>query len=271
MAAEADNLRLVVLLSGSGTNLQSFLDRSAEGTLLGEVAAVVSDRPGAYGLNRARKANVPVHVVEYRKILSDRSGGAKSGLLKSYDSNQRILSDPDTHSRMARLERLLQAEKALIETIDTYRPDYILLAGFMRLLTPYFLNHYNRGGEMRVVNIHPALLPAFPGRHGYEDTYAYGCKWGGITVHFVDEGEDTGPVIAQAVYPLFPGENLELVKQRGLRLEYEVYAQVVNWLARGQVHLVPGPGERPVVRIDDPDYPAVLRSWTEAALELAGV
>ena len=66
----------------------------------------------------------------------------------------------------------------------------------MRLVTPHFLSHYNSADEMRVLNIHPALLPAFPGRHGYEDTFAYGCKWGGVTVHFVDEGEDTGPVIA---------------------------------------------------------------------------
>ena len=94
-------------------------------------------------------------------------------------------------------------------------------------------------------NIHPALLPAFPGEHGYEETFAYGVKWGGVTVHFADEGEDTGPIIAQGVYPVWAYHDLGTVRARGLQLEYEIYAQCMNWLACGQVGNAAG-GRRPV-------------------------
>ncbi|MEM5790310.1 MAG: formyltransferase family protein, partial [Syntrophobacteraceae bacterium] len=111
----------------------------------------------------------------------------------------------------------------------------------------------------------PALLPSFPGQHGYEDTFAYGCKWGGITVHFVDEGEDTGPVIAQAVYPIWPGDLPDKIRARGLQLEYEVYPQVINWLAMNHIKLEEIPGGRPRVRVTDPYYSRILRYWVQMA------
>ncbi|HBD08901.1 MAG TPA: hypothetical protein DCZ69_11630, partial [Syntrophobacteraceae bacterium] len=161
--------------------------------------------------------------------------------------------------------KLVLAETALVQILDCYQPDYICLAGFMRLLTPYFLGHYNQENSYRVINIHPALLPAFPGQHGYQDTFAYGCKWGGITVHFADEGEDTGPIIAQAVYPLWPGDHIDTVRNRGLRIEYEMYSQCLNWIARGQLMMYHEAG-KPRVAVADPGYAEVLRSWLALAL-----
>ncbi len=265
-----DKLRIVVLISGSGTNLQSLLDRAATGRLAAEIVAVASDRAEAYGLVRAERAGVPVHVVDYKAHLGrELEKPLELDLpvdLEELAQRQKVLKIPDRGRLLQRLAKLVLAEQELIRVIDRYRPDYVCLAGFMRLLSPYFLGHYNHGGRWRVVNIHPALLPAFPGAHGYEDTFGYGCRWGGITVHFADEGEDTGPIIAQAVYPIWPGDDLEKVRERGLSLEYEIYAQCLNWLAAGQVELITNPASRVTTRITDPDYQKILRNWADKAL-----
>jgi phosphoribosylglycinamide formyltransferase-1 len=135
----------------------------------------------------------------------------------------------------------------------------------MRLVSPHFIQHYNGGGTWRILNIHPAMLPAFPGQHGYEDTFRYGCRWGGVSVHFVDEGEDTGPLIAQAAYPIWPGDTIGKVRDRGLSLEYEVYTQCINWLAAGQIELETM-SSRTTTRIKDPLYPNILKAWLDMAL-----
>lgn len=265
-------LRLAVLVSGGGTNLQALLDRQAAGSLAAEVVAVISDRADAQGLVRAQKAQVPAHVVDYRAHLQagpDRI--VEHGFpvdLRELDRRQRILRHADPEQRLRRLGRLVLAEQELIGVLDRYRPDFICLAGFMRLVSPYFLSHYRTPDHSRILNIHPALLPAFPGQHGYEDTFAYGCKWGGITVHFVDEGEDSGPIIAQAVYPVRPEDDLQQVRRRGLELEYEVYAQCINWLAAGQIELQRHPSSRLRVLITDPLYPVILKAWLEKAFSL---
>ena len=263
------DLRLAVLISGSGTNLQALLDGRAEGRLAGRVVAVVSDRDNVRGLERARSAGVPAHVVDYGSLLKvpaeEVSRHEFPTDLEDLDRVQRIIKNTDRQRRLYHLGRLVLAEQRLISLLDAYRPDYICL-GFMRLVTPYFLSHYRRGQEPRVLNIHPALLPSFPGRHGYEDTFAYGCKWGGVTVHFVDEGEDTGPIVAQAVYPIWPEDDEEKVRKRGLQLEYEIYTQCINWLAAGQVELKREAGKRFRTVITDPAYPKIVRSWLEKSL-----
>lgn len=257
-------VRLAVLVSGSGTNLQSLIDRSRQGFLNGEVVVVVSDRPGAYGLTRARDAGIHGHVVDYRSFMSGPlPAEPEEEVLDALDRRQRILKETDPSRRRSKLKRLVAAESAMIRILSAYRPDYICLAGFMRLLTPYFLDHWNREGDLRVINIHPALLPAFPGEHAYRDTFQYGCKLGGVTVHFVDEGEDTGPVIAQGAYPIWPYDDLERVERRGLQLEYEMYAQCVNWLAAGVLELEPTSSGRRRVIIRDPDYRRILGRWIE--------
>jgi len=268
MAAEQSRkLRLAVLVSGGGTNLQALIDRAKSGDLSAEIVVVASDRKDALGLVRARKAGIATHVVNYGAHLQ--SGGEDLGKqpfpvdLRQLDRVQKILKHEDDSTRILHLGRLVLAEQELIEKLSPYQPDFICLAGYMRLVSPYFLAHYNVAGGMRVLNIHPALLPAFPGQHGYSDTLAYGCKWGGITVHFVDEGEDTGPIIAQAVYPVWPDDDLEQVRQRGLQLEYEVYSQCINWLAAGQVRLIESSEKRLITTIDDPSYPAIVNSWLQ--------
>ena len=265
-----NKLRIAVLVSGSGTNLQALLDRAATGKLAAEIVAVVSDRPEAYGLVRAERAGVPTHVVDYKAHLQL---GIEKPLelklpvnLEELARRQKILKTSDPEKLLQHLAKLVLAEHELIDVLDSYQPDYICLAGFMRLLSPYFLGHYNRGGQWRVVNIHPSLLPAFPGARGYEDTFGYGCKWGGITIHFADEGEDTGPIIAQAVYPIWPDDDQEKIRQRGLSLEYEMYTQCINWLAAGQVELCLTPSRRMGTRNTDPDYQKVLTAWVDEVL-----
>jgi phosphoribosylglycinamide formyltransferase 1 len=266
----ADKLRLAVLISGGGTNLQALLDRQAAGQLAADIVAVVSDRADAYGLVRAEKAGIPAHVVDYKGHLQrEIADPLELGLpvdLMELSRRQKILNMADPYKLLQRLAKLVLAEGELLRILDRYQPDYVCLAGFMRLVSPYFLSRYNREGQWRVVNIHPALLPAFPGSHGYEDTFGYGCKWGGITVHFADEGEDTGPIIAQVVYPIWPDDDLEKVRRRGLALEYEVYAQCLNWLAAGQVEVYSIPGQRHTARITDPGYQSVLKGWIDKAL-----
>jgi phosphoribosylglycinamide formyltransferase-1 len=265
-----EKLRLAVLVSGGGTNLQALLDRVAEGFLAAEIVVVVSDRPDAYGLVRAKKSGVPAHVIEYgtRAQQGEEALEGISGVdFEDLDRRQRILTHPDREVRMKRLVRLVRAEQELIRALSSYAPDYICLAGYMRLVTPFFLDHFNREGQYRVLNIHPALLPAFPGGHGYEDTFAYGCKWGGVTVHFVDEGEDSGPIIAQAVYPIWPEDDLKAVRERGLQLEYEMYSQCIDWLAKGQVEIQQNQGGRPRVLIKDPMYSVILQDWMRRGLQ----
>jgi phosphoribosylglycinamide formyltransferase-1 len=261
-------LKIAVLASGGGTNLQAMLDRSREGSLRADVVAVFSDNPEAFALTRARRAGVPCGTVAYGPIRPAADGTDLPLPEIDYgtlEQRQRILSGGDRENRIARLKRLVRAEHELIGMLELHRPDYICLAGYMRLLSPYFLDHFNQGGRLRVVNIHPALLPAFPGQHGYRDTFEYGCKWGGVTVHFVDEGEDSGPVISQAVYPIWPEDELDTVQERGLALEYEVYSQALNWLAAGQVKIEARSGARSRVVITDPDYRAITACWLALA------
>lgn len=262
-------LRLAVLISGGGTNLQAILDRALVGELPAEVVVVVSDRADAFGLNRARNVDIPTRVVDYRGYLDGRTGKSEANALwidwEALDNAQQILKAPDPGRRRDRLRRLVLAERELIGILDEYEPDYVCLAGFMRLLTPFFVRHYNRDGGWRILNIHPALLPSFPGERGYEDTFAYGCRWGGVTVHFVDEGEDSGPIIAQAIYPLWPDDNLASVRERGLQLEYEVYSQCIRWLAAEQIAVEERSGKRPIITITDPGYEGVVKRWVEQA------
>jgi phosphoribosylglycinamide formyltransferase-1 len=262
-----NRLRIAVLLSGSGTNLQALLDRAEEGKLAAEIVVVASDRTDAFGLVRAERAGVPTHVVDYKaylqRVIEEPLELELPVKLEKLARRQKILKMSDPVKLLQRLAKLVLAEYELIKVLDSYRVDYVVLAGFMRLLSPYFLGHYNSRGQWRVVNIHPALLPAFPGEHGYEDTFNYGCKWGGITVHFADEGEDTGPIVAQAVYPIWPDDDLEIVRQRGLSLEYEIYAQCINWLAAGQIEFYSDPNDRVLTKITDPDYRMILESWVE--------
>jgi phosphoribosylglycinamide formyltransferase-1 len=266
---EAKKLKLGVLISGSGSNLQAMIDRIEAGKLDAEVVLVVSNNPDAYGLVRAEKHGIAVATVDYRKygkkLLPEISESSLPKEFAAVIDRQRIYSGLPLEALRDRFARLVLAEQEIIKLLAPLNLDLVCLAGFMRLLSPYFIGHYCDEGQYRIMNIHPAFLPAFPGAHGYEDTLGYGCRFGGITVHFVDEGEDSGPIIGQAIYPIWPGDTLEATRKRGLQLEYLLYPQCIQWMAQGALQVVDVDDGRPQVRILDPEYPQFLEQLVQRA------
>ncbi|GHC69739.1 phosphoribosylglycinamide formyltransferase [Streptomyces flavofungini] len=188
--------RLVVLVSGSGTNLQALLDAVAEhgaDAYGAEVVAVGADRTGIVGLDRAERAGLPTFVCR----------------VKDYASRA-------------------EWDRALAEAIAAYEPDLVVSAGFMKIVGKEFLARF--GG--RTVNTHPALLPSFPGAHGVRDALAYGAKVTGCTVHFVDDGVDTGPIIAQGVVTVRAEDDESALHERIKEVERGLLVEVVGRLAR---------------------------------------
>lgn len=182
-------IRLAILVSGSGTNLQAIIDAIEVGELNAQVVAVISDRADAYGLERAKKHGIPAYYFN-RKDFAVRE----------------------------------EFEEALARTIQAVGAELVLLAGFMRVLSAAFLNHF----PGRVMNIHPSLLPAFPGLDAQGQALNYGVKVTGCTVHFVDEGMDTGPIILQAAVPVLDGDTHDELVARILQQEHRLYAEAVQ-------------------------------------------
>jgi phosphoribosylglycinamide formyltransferase-1 len=195
-----NRLRIGVLASGRGSNLQAILDASSEGAIDVEVAVVISDVGEAYALERARKAGVPaLHI--------------PPGRFKT------------------RLEP--EAEADYVRALDRSSVDVVALAGFMRILHDDFLTHF----AGRIVNVHPSLLPSFPGLDAQGQAFDYGVKWTGATVHFVDAGVDTGPVILQAAVPVEPGDTREALAARILEREHIIYPKALQLIAEGRVRV----------------------------------
>ncbi|MDA8435091.1 MAG: phosphoribosylglycinamide formyltransferase [Actinomycetales bacterium] len=188
----SDRTRLVVLVSGSGTNLQALLDASADPGYPAEVVAVGADSAVAGGLDRAAAAGLPRFVV----ALADH---------------------PDRAAW----------DVALAEAVAAHRPDWVVCAGFMRILGPGFLDRFPE----RVINTHPALLPSFPGAHAVRETLAYGVKVSGCTVHLVDSGVDTGPVLAQGAVPVEPTDDETSLHERIKTVERSLLVGTVAALA----------------------------------------
>lgn len=203
-------LDLGILVSGSGTNLQAVLDAVAEGRLAASVRLVVSNKADAFALERARRAGVPTRVLSHREHTSR----------ESFDT-------------------------ALAEALREAGVSHVVLAGFMRVLGPEFLSAF----PGRVVNIHPALLPAFPGLHAQEQALRYGVKVTGCTVHFVDAGVDTGPIIAQRSVPVLEGDSVETLSSRILLEEHRLLVQALEWLAEDRLELVRVDAGRTTVRV----------------------
>jgi len=197
-------IRLGVLASGGGTNLQAILDACGQRRIAAEVAVVVSNIPGAGALERARKAGVATEVLP-SKGVADR---------EAYDLR-------------------------LVEALRAHRVDLVCLAGYMRIVTPAFLRAFGPTPEgrgcPRVVNVHPGILPSFPGLHAQRQAVEYGARFAGCTVHFVDEGTDTGPVIVQAVVPVEPDDTEETLARRILAQEHRLYPQAIHWFAEGRL------------------------------------
>jgi phosphoribosylglycinamide formyltransferase-1 len=267
----SNRLKLAILISGGGSNLQAIIDRIEAGKLDGEIKMVVSNNPEAYGLTRAQMHGIPTAVVDYskygKKLISKVDESRLPSQFKEVMERQRIFHGLPPEEIRDQLSRLVLAEQEIIELLDPLAPELICLAGFMRLISPYFIEQYNKKNRYGIMNIHPALLPAFPGTDGYGDTFAYGCRFGGITVHFVDEGEDTGPIIAQAAYPMWPDDTVDEIRKRGMQLEYALYSQCIQWMAQGDLLVEKGKDGRPRVRIQDPEYPKFIEQLTKQAFK----
>jgi phosphoribosylglycinamide formyltransferase-1 len=189
-------LDLGVLVSGNGSNLQAILDAIANGALAARVRLVLSNRAQAFALERARKAGVPTLVISHQ----------------------------DHPSREA-------FDAALVAALRQHGVEWVALAGFMRILTPVFFDAF--GG--RALNIHPSLLPSFPGVHAIRQALAHGVKVTGCTVHWVEEGVDSGPIVAQRAVPILEGDSEDSLAERMHRAEHELFVQALADLATGRV------------------------------------
>ncbi|MBF0625826.1 MAG: phosphoribosylglycinamide formyltransferase [Magnetococcales bacterium] len=197
-----------VLISGSGSNLQALIDRCADGTIPGRIALVISNNPGVLGIERAQRAGIPVTVIDHR----------------GFDRREAF-------------------EQAMARELDAAGVALVCLAGFMRVLTSWFVGHY----QGRLLNIHPALLPAFPGLHVQQQALEAGVRFSGATVHFVSTTVDAGPIVAQAVVPVLPDDDVPALSRRILVQEHRIYPLAARLFAQGRLHIV---GNR--VLIDTP-------------------
>lgn len=204
-------LELGVLVSGSGSNLEAILAAIAGGRLDARCRLVLSNKPGVLALERARQAGVPAIALDH----------------KQYASREAF-------------------EQAALQVLQEHHVEWLALAGFMRVLSPHFLSAF-RG---RVVNIHPSLLPAFPGVAAQAQAHAYGVKVTGCTVHFVDAGVDSGPIIAQAAVPVFDGDSAEDVRLRILEQEHSLFPQALQWIAEGRVETIGRPNAHDLVIVN---------------------
>ena len=242
----ARQILIGALISGSGSNLQAIIDACEAKRVSGRVVFVGSDNPEARGLNRAKEHGIATFVVDYEAIMEQAMGQRPEDMVpEDFDLEkvlavQRVWPEASDRERTARYFRIRAiAEAALLREMAAHPFDLLVLAGFMRVLSPYFIDHVNVDASLpRIMNIHPALLPSFPGVDGYGDTYGYGCKVGGCTVHFVDYGEDTGPVIGQKAFDIGPEDTIETVRQKGLKLEWELYPACVQLFAENRLRVV---------------------------------
>ncbi|MEO6566070.1 MAG: phosphoribosylglycinamide formyltransferase [Casimicrobiaceae bacterium] len=193
--------RITVLISGRGSNLGSLLRAMAAGTLGGTVTTVISNRANAGGLDLARAQNIPAAVVDHRQFPTR----------DAFDLT-------------------------LAEAVDASRPDLIVLAGFMRVLTDRFVTHFHG----RLINIHPSLLPAYPGLHTHRRALADGVKIHGCTVHFVTPTVDVGPIIAQSAVAVGPADDEATLAARVLRAEHALLPAVVGWYCGGRLVVANG-------------------------------
>ncbi len=236
-------IKIGALISGGGSNLQAIMDACESGSIHGRVVFVGSDNPAASGLDRARQHGIPCFTVDYdaiaRKIKADSSQARYPQDLDMdhvFSTMMATKQHQDSKSLSEFLQTRIPAEVRLLEHLALYAFDLLVLAGFMRTLTPYFIDRINDPPESRrIMNIHPALLPAFPGVDGYGDTFRYGCKVGGCTVHFVDYGEDTGPIIGQAFFEIAETDDLDAIRKKGLAEEWRLYPKCIQYAAEGRL------------------------------------
>ena len=185
-----------VLVSGRGTNLQAIIEAIEEGKIEGEIKVVISDNPDAYALKRAQQYHIDTRYINFKEF-KDR---------ESYD-------------------------KEIIKTLKEKKIDLVVLAGYMRILSPYFIRSYKN----KIINIHPALLPSFPGLHAQRQTLEYGAKVSGCTVHFVDEGVDSGPIILQKAVEVSDDDTEESLAEKILKEEHKIYPRAIQLFSENRL------------------------------------
>lgn len=189
---------VAVLVSGSGSNLQAILDAAREPSYAAQPVVVISDRPGIGGLERAKKAGVPTEVIQWGDYAS-----------------RAVFSE------------------AVVDVAERYGAEALVLAGFMRILSPSAVDRFHN----RIINVHPALLPSFPGTHAVRDALCHGVKVTGVTVHFVDHEVDHGPIIVQETVPVLPDDDEDLLLDRIHQVEHRLLPAAVDGLARGNYRI----------------------------------
>ncbi len=248
-----DIIKIGALISGTGTNLRAIIDACKKGELAGEVVFIGSDNPHSAGLELGRRHGIPTFVIDYRAIIRSSRGALPSSALPPDVNLNELLekqnlfpASVDPQKVTAFLISRVIAESRLIKAMAPFDIDLLALAGYMRTLTPYFIDRVNTDPEHpRIMNIHPALLPAFPGTDGYGDAFRFGCKVAGCTVHFVDYGEDTGPIIGQKAFPIEKNDTLGTVREKGLKLEWALYPECIDLFAQGRLKIVEMTYSRP--------------------------
>jgi len=191
-------VNLGVLVSGSGSNLQAIIDNIEAGRVDAKIKVVVSNVPDVYALERARKHGISSVIIRHKEFKTRE-----------------------------------EFDQRLVEILKAYQVELVVLAGFMRIITPVLL----RAFPMKVMNIHPALLPAFPGTHVWQTEVDSGVKFAGCTVHFVDEGTDTGPIIIQAVVPVYDDDTGDALNARILKQEHKIYSRAIQLYAEGRLEI----------------------------------
>ncbi len=189
-------MRVAVFASGSGTNLQAIIDADIQ-TI--EIAVVFTNNPDAYAIERAKKHNIQVEIIDH----------------KNYKTRE-------------------EYEKHIIEVLDPYKLNLIVLAGFMRILSTVFVRAYKN----KIVNIHPALLPSFPGINAVRQALEYGVKYTGVTVHFVDEGVDTGPIILQSVVEIEDEDTEDTLLEKIHEVEHRIYPKAIELISSGEIEVI---------------------------------
>lgn len=187
---------LGVLCSGRGTNLQSIIDAVENGQIPAPIGVVITDKPDVMALERAAKTGIP-NICVNRKECADKQ----------------------------------EFEERLVKALRAHGVTLVVLAGFMRILSPYFVREF----KGRIMNIHPALLPSFPGAHAHRDALAYGVKVSGVTIHFVDEGMDSGPIILQAAVPVEDDDTEDTLGARVLVQEHKLYPRAIELFLKGKL------------------------------------
>ena len=193
-------IRIGILVSGRGSNMEAIIDACEEGRIDGEVVVVLSDRPDAPALEKAKRKGIPAMYVPPGK---------------------------------KRYSLVGEAEEEYIRILREYRVDLVCLAGFMRIIKRRFLSEF----EGRIMNIHPSLLPSFPGLEAQRQAWEYGVRFSGCTVHFVDETVDGGPIILQAVVPVFDDDTPQTLAERILKEEHRIYPEAIQLFAEGRLRI----------------------------------